>query len=323
MLRRNMIRALWVMLFLVYMSGCAFIKVQSLIPSISQLEERTVGGEGDKKILLLDVSGVISEKEQTNALGMVTELSPIARIHEELERARKDEKIKAVLLKINSPGGTVTASDIIYHELTSFKQEKGIPIVVSLMDLATSGGYYIALAGDVITAHPTTITGSIGVLLMKFDVQGLMEKIGVEEVTMKSGDKKNILSIFHKLRPEDQAILQGIIDGLFKRFIDTIAEARKGISRPEIEGMADGRIYSAQQALELKLIDKIGYLEDSIELAKKEAGLERARIIVYQRPSQYKSTVYAQSSQAAPGSYSQLFPVTKNISPQFWYLWNP
>jgi protease-4 len=323
MLRQNMIRALWIILFLSYMSGCAFIKVQSLMPSISQLEEQTISGEGDNKILLLDVSGMISEKEQTNALGMVTELGPIARIHEELERARRDEKVKAVLLKINSPGGTVTASDIIYHELKSFKKEKGIPIVVSLMDLATSGGYYIALAGDIITAHPTTITGSIGVLLMKFDVQGLMEKIGVEEVTIKSGDKKNTLSIFHKLRPEDQTILQGIIDALFGRFIDTIAEAREGISRQEIEGMADGRIYSAQQALELKLVDRIGYLEDSIELAKKEAGLDRARIIVYQRPSQYKSTVYAQSSQTAPASYFQPFPVIRNSSPQFWYLWIP
>ena len=189
-----------------------------------------------------------------------------------------------------------------------------------MMDLATSGGYYIALAGDKIMAHPTTTTGNIGVLMMKFNVRGLMNKIGVEEVTIKSADKKDILSIFAELTPEDQAILQNIINTLYLRFIDIIAESRPEIPREKIERIADGRIYNAQQALELKLIDGIGYLEDSIEMAKKEAGLTQAKIITYQRPFQYKNTIYAQSSS---GPLKASFPVLENLSPQFWYVWYP
>lgn len=310
----------WLIFFLLYCSGCAFINLPSVFPSISPLKEYTLEGEGKNKILMVDISGTISAKDQRNALGIVKEINPVARIREVLEKARQDKKIKAILLKINSPGGTVTASDIIYHELKTFKKETGIPIIVTMMDLATSGGYYIALAGDKIMAHPTTTTGNIGVLMMKFSVRGLMDKLGVEEVTIKSADKKDILSIFAELTPENQAILQNIIDTLYLRFIDTIAESRPDIPRGKIKKIADGRIYSAQQALKLKLIDGIGYIEDSIELAKKEAGLTQAKIITYRRPSQYKNNIYAQSSSGSPTSS---FPILENLSPQFWYLWHP
>jgi len=319
-MRLKILKYVWLIFFLLYCSGCAFINLPSVFNSISQLKEHTLEGEGKNKILMMDISGTISAKNQRNALGIVKEINPVARTREVLEKARQDKKIKAILLKINSPGGTVTASDIIYHELKTFKKETGIPIVVTMMDLATSGGYYIALAGDKIMAHPTTTTGNIGVLMMKFTVRGLMDKLGVEEVTIKSADKKDILSIFAELTPENQAILQDIIDTLYLRFIDTIAESRPDISRKEIKKIADGRIYSAQQALKLKLIDGIGYIEDSIALAKKEAGLTQAKIITYQRHSQYKNNIYAQSSS---GSSTSSFPILENLSPQFWYLWHP
>ena len=337
-----------------YCSGCAFITVPAFGPSVSELEETTVSGEGKDKILLMDISGEISEEDKSNPLGMTTEVSPVVRVKEELEKAKKDKNIKALLLKIDSPGGTVTASDIIYHELKTFKKETGIPIVISMMDLAASGGYYIAMAGDRIMAHPTTVTGSIGVLTMKFDVQGLMSKIGVGEVTIKSGDKKDFNSIFHTLRPEDQAILQNVIDTFYARFVGIVAESRHGLSREEVKRIADGRVYTAQEALDLKLIDGIGYLEDAINLAKKEAGIVReAKVITYQRPSQYKSTIYSHSSSASrpltlslaamPMATSSLagasllaglkdLPIKdlsagglsmKDLSGQFWYLWTP
>jgi len=340
-----------------YFSGCAFITVPAFGPSISELEETTVSGEGKDKILLMDISGEISEEDKSNPLGMTTEVNPVVRIKEELEKAKKDKKIKALLLKIDSPGGTVTASDIIYHELKTFKKETGIPLVISMMDVAASGGYYIAMAGDKILAHPTTVTGSIGVLTMKFDVQGLMGKIGVEEVTIKSGDKKDFNSIFHTLRPEDQAILQNVIDTLYERFVGIVAESRHGLSgmsKEELKRIADGRVYTAQEALDLKLIDTIGYMEDAIKLAKKEAGItHEAKVITYQRPSQHKSTIYSRSSSASrplslslaamPLATSSLagasllaglknLPISdlsgsglsvKNLSGRFWYLWTP
>lgn len=309
-------------LMLLCCAGCAFVNVPLLSPSLSDFEEQTVLGKGDNKILLLDVSGVISEKDQTNRLGMTTDVSPVARIREELEKAREDRKIKALLLKIDSPGGTVTASDIIYHELQAFKKETGIPVIVSMMDVAASGGYYIAMAADKIIAHPTSITGSIGVLTMKFDIQGLMAKVGVEEVTVKSGDMKDFNSIFHTLRPEDQALLQGIIDALYVRFTTIVAESRPGLSLEEVKKAADGRVYTARQALELKLIDEIGYLEDGIELAKKAAGISQARVIAYQRPSQPKKTIYAHSAAAGSPLISSLGSL-ENLSCGFWYLWMP
>ena len=316
---RKTLKHIW-LIFLLCCWGCAFVSIPSIFPSISQLKEQTIGGKGRHKILVLDISGTISTKNQTNPLGIVEEINSVARIREELEKARQDKNIKALLLKINSPGGTVTASDIIYHELLSFKKETRLPLIVTMMDLATSGGYYIALAGDKIMAHPTTTTGNIGVLMMKFTVRGLLNKIGVDEVTIKSSDKKDILSIFAELSPENQAILQNIIDTLYLRFIDTIEKSRPTLSREKIKQIADGRIYTAQQALELQLIDGIGYLEDSIELTKKEAGITQAKIITYKRPSQYKPTIYAHSSFSAS---RPSISILENLSPQFWYLWNP
>ncbi|MEW5802309.1 MAG: signal peptide peptidase SppA [bacterium] len=344
-------RILIAFLLLYYMvvscSGCAFVSVPAFGPSSFDLEEKTVLGEGKDKVLLMDISGTISEEDETNPLGMTTKINPVARIREELELAKKDKKIKALILKIDSPGGTVTASDIIYHELKTFKEETGIPIFISMMDVAASGGYYIAMAGDKIIAHPTTITGSIGVLTMKFDVQGLMDKIGVEEVTVKSGDMKDFNSIFHTLRPEDQALLQHVIDSLYERFIGIMVESRPGLaalSRENIRQIADGRIYTAQEALDLKLIDGIGYLEDAISLAKKEAGLIRAKVVIYQRFSQHKSTIYSHDSSASsfpltggalaasvltsPLSDLKSLPLVKDLSARelsgrFWYLWTP
>ncbi len=308
--------SLWMML----LSGCVFVNVHSIFPSPSRLEEKTIGGEGKEKILLMDISGTISDKDETNALGMVTQMNPVARVREELDMALKDEKIKALLLKINSPGGTVTASDIIFHELKTFKEKKNIPIIVSMMDLAASGGYYIAMAADKIIAHPTTITGSIGVIMIKFNIQGLMKKIGIQEVSIKSGAKKDILSIFKQLSEEEQTILQNIIDEFYDRFIEIIADARPALSREKLKKIADGRIYTARQALELKLIDGIGYLDECIELAKKEAGIKQAKIILYQRPSQYRNNIYGKIPKSGYLTDSNFF---EGLSPQFYYLWKP
>lgn len=305
---------------LFFFSGCAFINVQSLLPTLDQLEEKTISGKGEAKILLLDISGPISERDQTSLLGTLTEVNQVALLHEELKKAREDKKIKAVVLKINSPGGTVTASDIIYHELRTFKEDTGLPLLVAMMDLAASGGYYIAMAADKVIAHPTTTTGSIGVIMLKFNLEGLMEKIGVEAETIKAGEKKNILSPFHKLSPENEIILQQTIDSFYQKFIDIIAASRPQLTKEQITLAADGRIYTAQQALELKLIDGIGYLEDVFDLAKKEAGLDKAKVILYARPSEYRPNMYAHSMASQSSSPLSL---SGRLSPQFFYLWLP
>ena len=232
-------------LLLVFMlSGCAV--TIPLIPPPQPLQEQVLEGEGKKKILLLDISGTISEEEKAGGLFGRSANSTVSVIRESLYKAEKDENLAGIILRINSPGGTVTASDIIHHDLTEFKKRKKVPILACIMSVGTSGGYYVAAAADEILAHPTAITGSIGVILMKFNVEGLMGKVGVEEQTVKSGEKKDLMSPFRKATPEEIKLAQEIIDQLYGRFLD-IAVARPGnqLSRDDLKKVADGRIYTA------------------------------------------------------------------------------
>jgi protease-4 len=307
------------------LGGCAFVKVP-LISPLRPLEEKTIEGEGDAKILLLDVTGIISE-EKERVPGVFEKVSMIDQFRESLKKAESDRKIAALVIRINSPGGTVTASDILYHEIMLYKKKTGIPVVACLMDVAASGGYYVAAAADQVIAHPTTITGSIGVIAIKFNVQELFNKIGVGQETIKSGDKKDILSPFRPSTPEEKKILQQIIDQLYGRFVDVVASGRKGIDRAEVVRLADGRIYTAQQALENKLVDRVGYLEDAIEGVKSSLKLSKASVIVYYRPGSYKSTIYSNLN-GGGGPVFNLISIdgenllsTKGV--RFLYLWAP
>ena len=171
----------------IFLSGCAIINVPLFTPTQS-LKERVLEGEGNRKILLLDISGIISEKKG-GSIGSIVRLreqaSIVANIKEVLKKAESDDAICGLILRINSPGGTVTASDIIHHELMLFKKKTGVRITACLMDVGASGGYLVATVADEIIAHPTTITGSIGVIALKFNVEGLLSRIGIEQETIK------------------------------------------------------------------------------------------------------------------------------------------
>ncbi|MFQ5716301.1 MAG: signal peptide peptidase SppA, partial [Nitrospinales bacterium] len=187
-------------------------------------------------------------------MGATAETGMVERIREILKKAEKDDEIKALLLRINSPGGTVTSSDIIYHDLKTFKKKKNVKIYAAFMDLAASGGYYIAMAADRIIAHPTSITGSIGVLALKVDLTKLMKKVGVDMEVVKSGDKKDFMSPFRPFTETERKLFQKSIDEFHQRFVETIAKNRRGLDLPDVEALADGRIYNARQALENKLV---------------------------------------------------------------------
>lgn len=305
-----------------FIEGCAFVSI-SLKEPVLPLMEKEVEGEGTYKILIVDISGTITSEKRRSLIGADKEPdSLVARIKEELKKASADKKIKAVILRINSPGGTVTACDIIYKEIRKFKKKKNIFVAACLMDVAASGGYYIANAADVIMAHPTTITGSIGVIAMKFNFKGLMDKIGIEEESIMSGDKKDIFSYFRAMKDDERKIMQGIIDSLYGRFVEAIDEGRKSLTADQIKPLADGRVYTAQQALDNKLIDGIGYLDDVIKLAKRTTGLADARIVTYHRHSDYRNNIYSQANinifSLGEGNFiEQYFPL------RFMYLWNP
>jgi protease-4 len=248
-------------------------------------------------------------------------VSDVARVKEELEKAAQDKRVKAIILRIDSPGGTVTACDIIHQEILRYKKKHNVFVAASFMNVSASGGYYIATAADRIVAHPTTITGSIGVIVTKFNVKGLMDKLGVQEESIKSGDKKDILSPFRGSTLEERKIVQDIIDSLYQKFLSVIEQGRPGISRTELKTLADGRVFTAQQALKANLIDDIGYLDDTVEMVKKQIGVEEARLVTYHRPRAYKNNIYSQANiqlfNIGGSGFMEYFPVS------FMYLWNP
>ena len=199
-----------------------------------------------------------------------------------------------MVLRINSPGGGVTASDTLYHELRKFKEETGVKIVAHITDVGASGAYYVALAADAITAQPTSVTGSIGVIMYSVDVTGLMQKIGVRTVEIASAEKKGLGSPFRTLSADERKIFQDFIDSLYGRFTGLIVEGRK-MSPEAVRKMADGRIFTSTEAKAGGLIDGVGYLEDAIELAKKQANLPKAKVVTYFRPGEYKANIYSLS----------------------------
>lgn len=294
-------------------------------PSMKPLKEKTILGEGRDKVLLMDIQGFVSNEKKRDLTGFSGKMGMVERVREILKKAGEDDKIKALLVRINSPGGTVTASDIIYHELKVFKEKKKVKVYVSIVDLAASGGYYIAMAGDSITGHPTSLTGSIGVIALKVNLEGLMHKIGVGWEVVKSAEKKDFLSPLRPLTKEEKQLFQITIDGFHDRFIEIIAENRPGLDLAQVKPLADGRVYDARQALQAKLIDQIGYLDDTLDLIKKELGTSKIKVVSYHSPGEYKSNLY--SSPSAPPVVNllniDLGLDLEKISPHFMYMWAP
>lgn len=313
-------------LCLVFISGCSFISI-SLTPAIAPFGETTVSGSGKEKILIIDVSGIISEERKRGLAGLSEEPDMVARIKEELKMAARDKHMKAIILRINSPGGTVTASDMIYHELEQFKKKTGMNIIACIMDLGASGGYYVAVSADKIIAHPTTVTGSIGVIMLNLSVEGLLQKIGVKDASIKTGEHKDMGSPLKTMTNEERRIFQGVMDTLYERFLTVIAENRKDLALEKLKTLADGRIYTAQQALEHGLIDQIGYLDEAVLLAKKATSLDKARVVIYHRPGIYKNNLYSQLNQGGFGTINLLNIDLKTFvnsgTPSFMYLWAP
>jgi protease-4 len=304
--------------------GCSVLSID-FQPRIRALEEETLEGRGRAKILLLDLSGVLQDESVSFSLGAPPPRVPLlARVREELEKAEKDDRVRAVIVKINSPGGTITASDILYREILEFKTRRKIPVTAVIMDVGASGGYYVALAADSIIVHPTSVTGSLGVVMLTVDAQGLMEKIGVAPVAIKSGPMKDAGSPFRPLTEPERQVFQGVIDDMYDRFVRLIAASRK-MPEASVRSFADGRVYTADQALALGLVDRIAYLDDVIATTKQALGVDEARVVMYHRPREYRATIYSQAA-TVPGSggaIGQLAGFLGGPGPRFMYLWWP
>ncbi|HTF36389.1 MAG TPA: signal peptide peptidase SppA [Myxococcota bacterium] len=309
----------------VALSAC--IQVTLPVGGPSPLRESVVDGKRGPKIVMIEIDGAIRDADESGTFGIGTREGTVARVRAELELARQDDEVKALLLRINTPGGTVTASDIVFRELTRFKQERNIPIVAQLMGLATSGGYYVAMSADTIYANPTTLTGSIGVIFVSVNFAGLMEKLGVEDQTIVSGPRKDTGSVLRRMRPEERVQLQGVIEQLSSRFQDVVAQGRPSLTRERIRELADGRVYTAEEAKQAGLVDAIGYLEDGIAETKRRAGLSEARVVTYHRARESRENIYSEIATPArltlggPDLAASLLPPVRG--PAFLYLWWP
>ena len=254
------------------------------------LREVTLEGRADGKIQVIPITGFISDAPKSGVIRTMP--SMVQEVVSHLRLAEKDDKVKVVLLKIDTPGGTVTASDILYHEILAFKERTGKKVVVCMMNIATSGGYYVSLPADRIIAHPTTITGSVGVILMRPEVSGLMQKIGVGVQVNKSGENKDMGSPFRPITPMEENMLQDLADTLGKRFVKLVAKHR-GLDGERLATVADARVFLADAALKIRLVDKIGYLSDAITEAKQIAGLAAdARVVTYRRTEYPDDNLY-------------------------------
>jgi protease-4 len=300
--------------------GC--ISIQLPFVGGGPLEETVVDGESGPKILMVDVSGALTTRPESGRFGLGGRESPTARMREEIELALEDDEIAALLLRIDSPGGTVIASEMLYREVRRFKEETKRPVIAQMLGAGTSGAYYVAMAADQVRAYPSTVTGSIGVIIAGLNFSGLMERFGVANQTITTGPYKDTGSPLRPMRPEERAQLEGVARDLFDSFLGVIEAGRPKLTRARIEELADGRVYSADQALELGLIDGLGGLPEAVDAAKEAAGIQGdARVIVYHRPGEEPENLFSAAAPAAPAA--QPFDWAALPEPAFLYLWLP
>ena len=314
-------------------TGCITIDVFDGGGPEAQLVETVVRGTKGPKILLVEIDGVIGGANFAGSLFEGTEYSMVARVREVLDLARLDEEVSALLLRVDSPGGTATASEQIYTEIARFRQERGVPVMAQFLSTATSGGYYIAMAAETIQAHPTSITGSIGVIFSSLSFAGLMEKVGIEDQTVTGGAYKDAGSPYRRLSDVERAQLQLIVDDLHSRFREIVALGRPDLSAAQIEGLAEGQVFSAAQALENGLIDQIGTLEDAAIWLERRLGVTHSRVVSYHRPRDIRRNLYTRAAGMpslgmAGSKFSSEAWALKRLErilarPGFHYLWWP
>lgn len=226
---------------------------------------------GKADIALIDVYGPIADsKPDEGIFGGKGASAP--RLIKAIREAEHDG-VKAILLRINSPGGTAAASQMIHEELMRLRKAGKIKIVTAMGDVAASGGYFIACASDHIVANPSTTTGSIGVILHVQEVSRLMDKVGVGHTTIQSGKNKDILSPFRKMRPDERALLQELVNDTYQQFLEAIIAGRD-MPLETLRPLADGRVFTGRQALKVGLIDSLGNYQDAIAKASSLSGIK-------------------------------------------------
>jgi protease-4 len=276
---RRLVTTVVVLLFLLLLLG-GLLTRESGLPT--RLPERYVAGElSAPKIAVIEVDGMILD-------------STVEHVLKQLRQARDDDAVKAVVLRVDSPGGSVSGSDRIWREVEVLKHA-GKPVVASLGGTAASGGYYVAAPADHIVAEPTTLTGSIGVIMELPNLKGLLDKVGVEFETITTGPWKDSGSMFRPMTPEERARWRAVIEESYQRFVRIVARGRR-LSMSEATEIANGQVFTAAEAIQRKLVNELGYLDDAILVAQRLARLESARVIRYARPLDWTEALLSLSA---------------------------
>lgn len=289
------------------------------------LEKEVIADRGcpQGKIAIVDVDGLLVNSSLAG-LGSVGE-NPVSLFREKLDAVASDPCYRAVVVRINSPGGGVTASDIMGHDLRAFREQTRLPVVACLMDVAAGGAYYLATAADHIVAHPTTVTGGMGVILNLYNLQDTMAYFNVTAVPVKAGQYADLGSPVEPMGEEARAILQGVADEFHARFEAAVRTGRPQHDPSRKEDF-DGRVFTASQALQRRLVDSIGYLDDAVDVARELGQCPSAGVVLLRRANDPARSPYA----TTPNSPMQsgLFPMSipgldRSQLPTFLYLWQP
>lgn len=273
------------------------------------IETVLVDGTGARKIAVINLQGVI-DAEMSNW------------VSRQIDHAENDSNVKAIILRIDSPGGEVGASDQIHYYISRFKQRTNKPVLAFMQSVAASGGYYAAVSCDEIMAEPTVITGSIGVIMNHMVIKDLLtEKLGIEPVTLKSGKRKDWPSMYTETTEEEkQYLMDRIVTPAFDRFVKLVAEGRQEVlTEEEVRLLADGGIYSAPEALDVKLIDAIGYIDDAVYQTEQMAGISGAKVVSYKQDLSLFSILGVQS-QSKINIEAEI--LEKLAAPRILYLWD-
>jgi protease-4 len=304
-----------VLAFSVIANAVLFLMLIGVIALFSTGQRGTFGedvireGPARNKIAVITLQGVIHGQLAGD-------------IYQQLKAAGRDRRVKGLIVRVDSPGGTISASDQIYTQIKKFRNEHNVPVVAFMQGVAASGGYYTSVACEKIIAEPTTITGSIGVISWYFVVQELLEeKLGVLPVTVKSGQKKDWPSSFRQPAPEELQYMQDkLITPAFERFVEVVIEGRKESLDPaDVRRLADGGIYGAQEALNEKLIDQIGYLDEAIGVVKSLAGIDKAQVVEYRKAFTFADFLSYRKPNLLNFDRTKLYELG---TPQILYLWS-
>lgn len=311
------------------LAGCGapsfLITPVSSSPKLEEVEVQPGEGLSSDRVAVVEIEGMLVNA-RVGGLLQGTE-NPLSRFSQQLDKAAKDRRVKAVVLRINSPGGTVTCSETMYRLVRRFKEKTGKVVIAAAQEVSASGGYMVALSADRIVATPTSVVGSIGVIFQTFHVEQTLGFIGVKVETIKSGELKDMGSPFRSMNERDRKVIEDMVEGFYARFVGLLRERRGLTDEATLKTATDGRVFTGEQALALGLVDQLGSLEETIDLARQLAGAPKARAVMYIRPYGYTGSIYAsQPLSPARSERGAVFELPESLQPLpagFYYLWRP